>query len=81
MFKKSPSSVGSSTALRSSDRRKLVNAVQEQYPVLSVDEAKKVVPDGIKSGKVVTSGEVQGVSTATFRCKTCPEEQLTSLLW
>lgn len=62
MFKKSPSSVGSSTALRSSDRRKLVNAVQEQYHTLSADEAKKIVPDGIKSGKVVTSGEVQGVS-------------------
>ena len=61
MFKKSPSSVGSSTALRSSDRRKLVNAVQEQYPILSADEAKKIVPDGIKSGKVVTNGEVQGV--------------------
>lgn len=62
MFKKSPASVGSSTALRSSDRRKLVNAVQEQYPVLSAEEAKKVVPEGIKSGKVMTSGEVPGVS-------------------
>lgn len=62
MFKKTPASVGSSTALRSSDRRKLVNAVQEQYPVLSAEEAKKVVPEGIKSGKVMTSGEVPGVS-------------------
>lgn len=61
MFKKSPSSVGSSTALRSSDRRKLVNAVHEQYPILSADEAKRVVPEGIKSGKVMSSGEVPGV--------------------
>ncbi|KAI5453409.1 hypothetical protein NCC49_005888 [Naganishia albida] len=61
MFKKSPSSVGSSTALRSSDRRKLVNAVQEQYPILTAEEAKKVVPDGIKTGKVTTSGEVPGI--------------------
>lgn len=39
-----------------------MNAVQEQYPVLSAEEAKKVVPEGIKSGKVMTSGEVPGVS-------------------
>jgi hypothetical protein len=66
MFKKSPSSVGSSTALRSSDRRKLVNAVHEQYPILSADEAKRVVPEGIKSGKVMTSGEVPGVRQSPF---------------
>lgn len=62
MFKKPPASVGSCTALRSSDRRKLVNAVQEQYPILSADEAKRAVPEGIKSGKVLTSGEIPGVS-------------------
>ncbi|KAJ9122314.1 hypothetical protein QFC22_001735 [Naganishia vaughanmartiniae] len=61
MFKKPPANVGPSTALRSSDRRKLVNAVHEQYPDLSAEAAKKVVPDGIKSGKVLTSGEVQGM--------------------
>jgi dihydroxyacetone kinase len=71
MFKKSPSNLGPSTALRSSDRRKLVNAVQEQYPILSADEAKKIVPDGIKSGKVVTSGDVQGVSISCCMLEEC----------
>ncbi len=69
MFKKPPSQISSSTPIRSSDKRKLLAAILAQYGIIPGDDAagpdwKGLVPDGIRSGKVTTSGGIKCVSWA-----------------
>jgi hypothetical protein len=74
MFRKQPSHIASSTAIRSSDRRKLLNEIFRRYGI-STDGADDdgvagvagvewtgLVPMGIRCGKVTTSSGIKCVS-------------------
>ncbi|KAK4685848.1 translation initiation factor 2D, partial [Tremellales sp. Uapishka_1] len=68
MFKKQLAHQGTSTPLRSSARRQLLATIYQQYPALSQpydgitekELGKLVLPEGVKSMGIETSGEVEG---------------------
>lgn len=56
MFKKPVAHLGNATQLKSSDRRNLQKAFSEAHGI-SIDEAKLLLPDGLKQSKASTANE------------------------
>lgn len=74
MFKRALAHQSNATPIRSSDRRKLVKDVLARYSFLS-DEAseeelrelgKLIVPEGVRSAGIETSGGIEGVSSDSW---------------
>lgn len=84
MFKKPLAHQSNATPIRSSARRQLVAAILAQHPSLvpqsgSNDEpgatdvakevAKVILPDGVRTGNIETSGGTEGVSSLNARSR------------
>ena len=87
MFKRALAHQSNATPIRSSDRRKLVKDVLSRYDFLPAeaneDEQRElgrvIMPEGIRSANMQTSGGIDGVSyTPPLGCQ-APERQLITL--